>query len=175
MDIETYDKYKCLECGKIECECESDTKPCTKCNGSGKGGILYPECPFCQGKGSFTKPDVVELCQLIKGRKGLRSARPKDNRAYYVWRLTRFYGGADVTMPMNAMYSIEGDPYQKELDAIAEAVANVIFGTDMAAAHRWGSALGYINEDVPGLPDSSYSGGRVADENKPAEEAEELK
>jgi len=61
------------------------------------------------------------------------------------------------------------------LDLLADAVAKQVYGTDMAAAHRWGRSLGYVQEDVPGLPDSAYPGGRVADEDKPAEETEELK
>ena len=151
------------------------TRPCTKCKGTGKGSSMYPKCVFCKGIGTFEEPNIEEILKAIKGRKGLRSARPKDNRAYYVWRLARFHGGADVTMPITAMFDNEGDPYLKKLDELADAIAKRVFGTDMAAAHRWGRSLGYVQEDVPGLPDSAYPGGRVADEDKPAEEAEELK
>lgn len=151
-----------------------NTRLCATCKGTGRS-TLYPKCPFCKGIGAFEEPNVDEILKAIRGRKGLRSARPRDRRAYYVWRLARFHGGADVTMPMNVMYENDGDPWLKELDELADAVAKHVFGTTMAAAHRWGRALGYVQEDIPGLPDSAYFGGRVADEHKPAEEVEELK
>jgi hypothetical protein len=34
--------------------------------------------------------------------------------------------------------------------------------------------MGVIDRDMPGLPDSAYSGGRVADADKPFEEGAEL-
>jgi hypothetical protein len=149
-------------------------KPCKSCNGTGKGTYHKQECYSCDGKGHFAALDVDSIVTAIIGRKGLKSKRPDDSRAYYVWRMARFHGGKDVTLPMMASLDVRGDPYRNELDAISEHVAKKVFGTDMAGAHRWGRALGMISQDMPGLPDSAYSGGKVADENKPEEEALEL-
>jgi len=133
-------------------------------------------CYACDSKGEFPKPDVAAIIEAIRGRggKGLRSKRPDNRRAYYVWRLARFHGGADVTMPMTATMDNSSDPWLKELDSLADAVARRVFGTDLAAANRWGNALGYLDRNLPGLPDSAYSGGRVADSDKPIEESAEL-
>jgi hypothetical protein len=98
------------------------------------------------------------------GRKGLRlrSAKPDQGtilgrRAAYVWRWARFHGGADVTMPCTVDNA--GDPWGKDLDVIADRVARHVFGTDMAAAHRWGTALGLTSSAPAGLPASAYAGG----------------
>jgi hypothetical protein len=169
-----------------------ENRQCERCKGTGRRFTKaftytdsntgrqthYPDrdeaCYACKGVGAFPEPDVTAIIAAIKGRKGLCSKRPADPRAYYVWRNARFHGGADVTMPMGAMMEVAGDPWCKELDAIVDAVAKRVFGTDLAAAHRWGRAMGTINRDMPGLPDSAYSGGRVADADKPEEEAHEL-
>jgi len=80
------------------------TRNCTRCKGTGRGSSTVGNyCVFCKGTGTFEEPNYEEICKAIKGRKGLRSARPQAKRAYYVWRLARFHGGADVTMPMMAM------------------------------------------------------------------------
>jgi len=119
------------------------------------------------------KESIVEE---IKGRKGLCSKRPEGSRAYYVWRMARFHGGADVTMPVVASVLRGNDPFVKELDALAELVAKKVFGTDMAAALRWGSALGFLNQAIPaGLPGSAYPNGPVVlDGNKPVAESLEI-
>lgn len=158
------------------------TRNCTRCEGTGikaaytVGAYHSPAqpCNWCKGTGTFSEPNLDAILDAIRGRKGLRTKRPDEDRAYYVWRMARFHGGADVTMPMTASLSVIGDPFQPELDAISEAVARRVYGTDLAAAHRWGRALGHIDRDMPGLPPSAYSGGPVADENKPEEEAQEL-
>jgi hypothetical protein len=141
-------------------------------------GQQYPErtdpCFFCEGRGTFSEPDVRAILDAIKGRRGLCSKRPADNRAYFVWRLARWHGGADVTMPVTAWSTIHGDPYKDELNTLAETVARHVFGTDLAAAHRWGLLLGHLDKEMPGLPDSAYPLGRVADADKPEEEALEL-
>jgi hypothetical protein len=178
----------------------TETRTCLRCNGSkvrvqeafdyrldrdASGAPLpdsrvqhYPRkvytCMPCNGAGAFTTPDLDAILAAVKGRKGLCSKRPADTRAYYVWRMARFHGGADVTMPMSASMDVSGDPFRVELDAIADAVAKRVFGTDLAAAHRWGRVLGHIDRDMPGLPDSAYPGGRVADADKPIEEQSEL-
>ena len=174
-----------------------ESRACQRCNGSkvniteawtyherDSAGQLtgrsrdYPRtvrpCYACNGAGEFQPLDVPAIIAAIKGRKGLCSKRPADKRAYYVWRMARFHGGADVTMPMGASMDCAADPFRAELDTLADAVAKRVFGTDLAAAHRWGRAMGTIDRDMPGLPDSAYPGGRVADSDKPIEEQAEL-
>ena len=97
-----------------------------------------------------------------------------NRRAYYVWRMARFHGGADVTMPMVADLFCGRDAYRPELDAYADALAKKVYGTNLAAVHRWYNALGG-NANIKGLPDSAYSGGPVHDGNKPGFEKEEEK
>jgi hypothetical protein len=151
--------------------------PCTSCKGTGTyvspawsyEGTDYPErttkCYGCDGRGSFTCPDTAAIVKLLSGKSkgGLRSAKPKQDteagkRAAYVWRFARFHGGADVTMPCTV--DAQGDPYKVLLDLMADAVASRAFGTNMAAAYRWGRALGFTNKATPeGLPASAYEGG----------------
>lgn len=165
---------------------------CTKCDGAGEKYSDYANfnsatkefsggmkrCIYCNGKGTFPALDVeatVNACFTTRGGKRFRKsftspvgrAEPQAIRAYYVWRLARFHGGADVTMPMTAMMLIDGDPTVKQLDVIADRVARAAFGTSNAAATRWGRALGYDVPETPGLPASAYSGGPVHDGNDP--------
>lgn len=115
---------------------------CPQCNGTNKRFGKYP-CSNCNSALQFYPPDLDKILSEIRGRNGLRSARPKEARSYYVWRLARFHGGADVTMPMMADLELGHDPFKKELDQISEHVAKVVFGSDMIGATRWGKALGY--------------------------------
>lgn len=111
-------------------------------------GRSYPEkrspCISCEGRGAYAEPCEAAIEQAIKGRKGLRTARPKDRRAYYVWRMARFHGGVDMTMPVMASVEIHGDPYRAELDALADAMARKYLGSDLRAARRWGQSLGVL-------------------------------
>lgn len=127
-------------------------------------GKVYPPydrpCSSCKGKGEFpafddaARKDVLARIVATRGKnKGrIRASMTapfnaedfQEGRAYYVWRLARFHGGQDMTMPMTADLIIRGDPFKKELDQLADAVAKHCFGTDMAAAQRWGKALGYL-------------------------------
>lgn len=168
------------------------TLNCTKCDGAGQKHSDYANfnpltkqftggmqrCHYCQGRGTFPALDVeatVSACFTTRGakrfRKSMTSPLPRESaeaiRAYYVWRMARFHGGADVTMPMTAMLLIEGDPLAKTLDAISDRVALAAFGTSNAAATRWGRALGYDVPETAGLPASAYSGGPVHDGNDP--------
>lgn len=130
-------------------------------------GKVYPDttytCHSCKGEKTFTAPDAKAIIALITtGRKGGESGRRMraswpaykkgddtynryENRtaarAYYVWRLARFHGGKDMTLPMTADVVCGGDPFKKELDTMSEEVAKHVFGTDMAAANRWHRAL----------------------------------
>ena len=163
-------------------------RPCKACNGTKvydsffKGQI---SCPYCEGQGSWPEPNWKQIIQDItvprKGEMAFRKSAPmldrdtiRGSRAYYVWRLTRFHGGADVTIPVMAEMYSHYDPYQKELNDFAELIAEQVFGTSMAAAYRWGTALGLINKPIDGLPATAYFSGPVADEDKPLEELAEL-
>lgn len=108
---------------------------CERCGGTGQG-TLYERCPACRGRGRFEPPDYAAILRAIRGRKGLRSRPPAGAREYYVWRLARFYGGQDVTMPVLAFVRILGDPYQADLDALARSVAKRVFGTDLAGSDQ---------------------------------------
>lgn len=145
-------------------------RPCKRCNGEkvthSKGftaldGTVYPDrtskCHSCDGVGEFPEVDESEIRKAITATKGknkgklrasMTSPLSKDGvsaaRAYYVWRLARFHGGVDMTMPMMADLMIRGDSFRPELDKLADIVAKENFGTDLAAAFRWGRALGAI-------------------------------
>ena len=165
-----------------------DIRNCKSCKGSGntfQDGTVVAEraCVSCDGRGTFPEIDAPAIIEAIKGRKGLRSKAPdcyganhtvSNIRAYYVWRMARFHGGVDVTMPVVAGIMVNGDPYTKELDALADAVAKRVFGTDLAAAYRWGNLL--VGEiAVPdGMPATAYSCGPVLTAEKPEEEMAEL-
>lgn len=166
----------------------TDCLPCTRCNGSTV--LTYPTmpdiparpCPFCGGRGHFHLVNVQSLMDLIKGRKPgtLRSKRPDDDRAYYVWRMARFHGGADVTLPMVASFGVTGDPYVPYLDVVAEKVAQAVYGSDRAGTLRWAYAMGHEVSDsyLDGsqiVPPSARPGGPVVlDNHKPECEQLEL-
>ena len=156
--------------GKVE-----KTRPCIDCKEH--PGLNYfkdKPCYTCKGKLIVDIPDFDKILEDIKGRKGLRSKRPADARAYYVWRLARFHGGVDVTMPMMASVELGADPYKKELDSLSDTVAKSVFGTDMAAAYRWGSALGFAPTAPAGLPSTAYPCGPAATAEKPIGERAEM-
>jgi len=134
-----------------------DRLPCVECGGSGK------DCPWCDRHGWFprlTEERARTMAVLLRGRRrGLRRSRPRPappgatwedrvrhDRAYYVWRLARFYGGQDVRLPVMATLALTSDPERKALDRIAQAVARIEYGTSVAGVIRWANALG---EDVP--------------------------
>jgi hypothetical protein len=180
-----------------------ETRKCTKClNGVRVSagfefeGKKYPEtrskCSVCMGAGTMEAPDFPALFKAITTTRGaktkgvcrFRQSAPEgwkqttngiaNRRAYYVWRMARFHGGADVTMPVTAMTFCGDDAWREELDRYAAAVAVKVFGTHVAGVHRWGRALGH-DIDIKGLPASAYEGGPVHDGNKPWFEREELK
>lgn len=164
----------------------SATLPCTQCKGTmltrpividETKTIPARQCPHCNGIGQFNTVDVPALLKLVKGRKPgtLRSKRPDDSRAYYVWRMARFHGGADVTMPMTASLMVSGDPYVPMLDVVADKVAEAVYGTCRAGSSRWAAAMGYELAPEPGLPATAYPCGPVVtDSNKPYNEQLEL-
>lgn len=155
---------------------------CKQCNGAGhnltKGftcedGKRYPsrwgKCYGCDGRGWFHAPDLRVLAAAIKGRKvgTLRSKRPDDSRAYYVWRLARFHGGKDVCLPMGAELQLGSDPYRGILDEMAQAVARHVFGSGNVGRARWQQAM-YGSHEFSDLP--ATLDGPVYDAHKPLEE-----
>jgi hypothetical protein len=163
-----------------------ETRNCTYCKVR-PGRASYDEtrnCVSCNGDIAFTEPDYRAILSAIKGRKGLRSKAPdyyganytrENKRSYYVWRMARFHGGEDVTMPITATTIVNGDPWIPELDKLADLVAKRVFGSNRAAAYRWAGALGYSVQVPDGMPASAYPGGPVVlDGNKPLEELAEL-
>lgn len=157
VPVELTTDYTCPECdGGIAKNWKGDPVTCDECGGTG----LLP---------AF---DLDEIITRIKGRKPrtLRSKAPEhwgrecnqhDKRAYYVWRMAKFNGGQDMTMPMTAMSVMRHDrAMMHHLDEIADAVARACFKTDMAAAYRWGRALGLTNAQPPNdMPVTAYEGG----------------
>lgn len=122
------------------------------------GDNHYPEqrspCSACHGQGEFPEIDAAAIVAGVTASQGknkgkIRAAAPKhlsnilSERIYYVWRLARFHGGVDMTMPMTAELMSRGDPFRKELDRLADQVAKDNFGSNMRAARAWGQALGF--------------------------------
>lgn len=157
--------------------------PCSSCNGTKVASYdASRPCYKCEGRGEFPDLDVGALLAAIVVTRGARKGQLRKSmtapygrgvenvaniRAYYVWRMARFHGGADVTMPWTASTLIDGDPTARDLDRIADAVAKRAFGTDRAAMHRWGSLLGFAPPAPAGLPATAYEGGPVHDGNDP--------
>ena len=145
-------------------------RACLRCNGEGtvfhKGftsleGKVYPDetkpCYGCKGAKVFQEPDYDAIVSAVVSSKGKSKGKLKASwqgsehyshlnaaRAYYVWRLARFHGGVDMRMPITADMVLRSDPFKPELDKLADIVAKKLLGTDMAAAFRWGKALGMI-------------------------------
>jgi hypothetical protein len=168
---------------------KSDTLPCGRCNGTminvyegftAVDGTVYPRkekpCLWCDSLGHFTKPDLAALVKAVKGRKAgtLRSKRPDDSRAYFIWRMARFHTGADVCLPMTAQMEVAGDPYRDMLELVAEMLAERLTGHKSAGRARWQSAMYGSAPQERYMPDSAFPGGRVTDANKPMEELLEL-
>ena len=171
-----------------------ETRACERCKGEGtvfrKGfeweGKVYPDktevCSRCKGTKVFSAPDCSAILETITTARGMKDGKRKFRtafpqklnkyadinhaRAYYVWRLARFHGGKDVTMPVMAGVAIGGDPFQKELDIMAEQVAKHAFGTDLAGVYRWGALLGFAdpNKIPDNLPSTAYELGPVKEE-----------
>jgi hypothetical protein len=135
-------------------------KDCTVCKGQGKTfrqgfefeGRVYPDkhepCISCKGAGSFTEVNEAKILERIVAGQGKNKGKlrasmtsnfsdKEEARAYYVWRMARFHGGKDMTMPMMADLGVRGDPFKTDLDKLADKVAKESFGTDLAATARW--------------------------------------
>lgn len=161
-------------------------RACTKCKGDGhtlSEGYSYDRedgtrrnvptewkpCIYCNGRGWFHAPDLEAIILKVKGRKprSLKSKRPEDARSYFVWRMARFHGGADVCMPMAASMDIAGDPYEDILDGLASLIAKAYFGSSNVGAARWQQAF-YGSHSFKDLPQSLD--GPTYDRNKPESE-----
>lgn len=133
--------------------------PCTECKGTGKtkpytfDNVTYParDCVYCKGGTvTFDVPDEAAIRQEIFSSRKPYNLKASLNgydaspRGYYVWRLARFHGGKDMTMPIAAEIRIKGDPYIEELNKLVDVIAREAFGSDLKAAARWGHALGYF-------------------------------
>lgn len=113
---------------------------------------------------AFEKVDYDKILKAVKGRKGLRTTKPKTNGLdAYVWRMVRFHAGIDVHMPVTADFDlynwytkvIESEKsvscfdsgLKKFKDYVDKLVDRIIkdLGLDPnKAAHIWGRALGMI-------------------------------
>lgn len=152
------------------------TRKCPRCERR-----TDPACYLCEGKGELPTPDFPAILHAVttkrgaKGTRRFRRSAPEqwkktnrglaNRRAYYVWRMARFHGGADVTMPWTAQVFCGEDPFVKELDAFASELAKKVFGTDLAGAHRWMEAMIGPGERIEGLPPTAYSGGPIKRES----------
>lgn len=137
-----------------------NTLPCGRCKGEKTISDILDEtkrrsCTACVGRGEFDPINLEDLLLRIVASKGKNKGKLRASmtspltsdgvnaaRAYYVWRLARYHGGVDMTMPIMADLVVRGDPFKDKLNTIADAVAKRAFGTDMAAAVTWGRALG---------------------------------
>lgn len=130
-------------------------------------GREYPAktevCGNCDGEKMFSYPDFGVIETLIttargagEGKRKMRASMTSTQafkgdramkRAVYVHRLAAFHGsnrpGASC-MPVMADIALGRDPFRKEIDAFADAMAKKYYGTDMRAAVRWGKAFGIL-------------------------------
>jgi len=131
----------------------TNTLICPTCNGNkiiiSEAFENYPEtrrnCSNCAATGQVTI-NPLEIIEIIKGRKGLRSTNPGRSiyGASYVWRMARFHGGIDTHLPVTCFFDIgiglinnNARKILDILDNLADIVARQYFGTDKAAAIRY--------------------------------------
>lgn len=135
------------------------TLTCPDCDGLGHSKYeAGRQCLTCQGatKVAINGAAIMDVIHTNRGGKRLRSSVTADMRdvygAEYVWRMARFHGGKDVTMPVTCFFGIGchgiiDDGAKAVLDALdpmANAVALEEFGTTMGAAARWAPLLGSV-------------------------------
>lgn len=165
-------------------------RPCTGCNGTQKASYdanaVCLRCNRVSNDGTYPGLDLLAVHDaLFTSRGGTRRFRKSFSsaagfsdrfsaRVYYVWRIARFNGGADVTMPMTAELLISADPFKPELEQLAQIVARQVFGTAKAGAHRWARALGYDVPEDESLPATAQRCGPVVIGEKPDFEQAEL-
>lgn len=108
---------------------------------------------------NYVAPEYSTVLEVVKGRKGLRTTKPKTNGfAAYVWRMARFHSGIDMHMPVTCDFDLanwadhsytKGDremfkALRVEADKMADQVCKDLGLDDKIAARRWGRALGYL-------------------------------
>lgn len=136
---------------------EQGYRACKRCKGTGKRkgwsdtamDYVPTTCDYCEGKGAVPPLDEQAIRAALKGRNGLRTSPPcggrkrtlAECRAYYVWRLARFNGGVDMTMPMVAGLFAGDDAFLAEMNTLSETIATETFGTSYAAVRAWGRVL----------------------------------
>lgn len=135
------------------------SRMCQRCNGTGETRDILNkdamrQCRRCAGGKLFPAINLRDVMDRILAKQGKNKGKLRasmvspfpgtleEQRAYFVWRLARFHGGRDMTMPIMAETSVDGDPFHKELDQIASVVARIFFRTDRAALMMWGKAFG---------------------------------
>ena len=128
---------------------------CPECRATGTawGGKT---CPTCEGR-LMVHISSIAIERALKGRgdKPLRSTKPDIRKAPYgatfVWRIARFLGGADPSMPVTCYFDIgchgiqtdEKKRVEDVLWQIAEVLAERAFGTSSAGCERWLPLLGW--------------------------------
>lgn len=140
----------------------NEVRNCPRCQGTGEVVDAFSEeglmrqCLNCKGACTYTGFDATKLLAAIIATRGKNKGKIRASmtstfsddqnarRAYYVWRLARFHGGVDTTMPMVADLALGSDPFKPELDKLVDEVAKQQFGSNMRAALVWGRALGMI-------------------------------
>lgn len=124
----------CNECPRfIQYPTPDGATACYKC---------YPYGAACDE--TWVRSQIMSM----RGDKGLKksvSSNKIDPVSYYVWRMARFHGGADVTMPMVAMFT-RGSVTKEQnawADNMADQIAIETFGSKFKAAERWSRVFGY--------------------------------
>lgn len=71
-----------------------------------------------------SKIDVDELADELTGRgSGLRKSKPDaDGLTQYVWRMARFHGGYDTSMPVTAAWWLQDYLDENDIDAKVSGV-----------------------------------------------------
>jgi len=76
-------------------------------------------------------PSIVMIWANLKGRKGLRTAKPKTPLEAYIWRMIRFHGGIDTHVPVTADWDLEDYIVQTYFDGVKPKFAAENYcGTD---------------------------------------------
>jgi len=129
--------------------------PCPECRATGTAWGGKP-CPTCEGRCEVhVQPYAIREALKGRGGKPLRATKPDITKAPYgttfVWRIARFLGGADPSMPVMCYFDIgchgvQTDEKKKVEDVlwqIAEVLAEQAFGTSSAACEAWLPLLGW--------------------------------
>lgn len=115
----------------------SQTLNCTVCNGLGLRPGTAHECSACEGRKTFPGFDPKALFNSVLTRKQtLRKKFSSDGvdgcRALYVSGRARQYGSPKLlAQSVLVEMAIQGDPYAKHLEALAQVVARQILCADV--------------------------------------------